>query len=65
MKLIIWKAKDGWRWHVKARNGKIIAESGESYKRRATMLNTIQKLASCLWDGVEIEDRKDWEELGK
>lgn len=58
MKLIIWKAKDGWRWHVKARNGKLVAESGESYKRRATMLTTIYKLGMCLFDGVEIEDAK-------
>ena len=32
--LEIWHAKDGWRWRLKARNGKIVAESGEAYTRR-------------------------------
>lgn len=30
----IYKARDGWRWRVKARNGRIIAESGEAYTRK-------------------------------
>lgn len=29
------KAKDGWRWNVKTRNGRIVAESGEAYTREA------------------------------
>lgn len=29
----IWKSGDGWRWRVRARNGRIIAESGEAYSR--------------------------------
>jgi uncharacterized protein YegP (UPF0339 family) len=24
----------GWRWHVKARNGEIVADSAESYENR-------------------------------
>jgi len=31
----IYKARDGWRWHIKTRNGKIVAESGEAYSRKA------------------------------
>ena len=27
----VYKAKDGWRWRMWARNGRIIADSGESY----------------------------------
>jgi len=30
----IYKARDGWRWRVKARNGKIVADSGEGYAKR-------------------------------
>lgn len=30
----IWKAKDGWRWRLKAANGRIVAESGEAYTRK-------------------------------
>lgn len=43
MKIEYWKSpKDGeWYWRVKARNGKIILSS-EGYRRRATMLKTIE-----------------------
>jgi uncharacterized protein YegP (UPF0339 family) len=27
----VYEAEDGWRWHVKAANGRIVAESGEAY----------------------------------
>ena len=30
-----------WRWHLKATNGRIIADSGEGYKRRAGALHAI------------------------
>jgi uncharacterized protein YegP (UPF0339 family) len=33
MKVEIHEAGDGWRWRVRARNGRIIAESGEAYSR--------------------------------
>lgn len=33
----IYRARDGWRWRAQARNGRIIADSGEAYvsKRNA------------------------------
>lgn len=37
------KAKDGWRWRLRARNGRIVAESGEAYSNRRKLrrgLNT-------------------------
>lgn len=33
--LVIWKAKDGWRWRWVHENGRIGAESGEAYTRKA------------------------------
>jgi len=33
-RLFVYKAKDGWRWRLKSSNGKIVCESGESYKRK-------------------------------
>lgn len=33
-RLVVWHAKDGWRWRLWAPNGKMTAESGEAYKRR-------------------------------
>lgn len=29
-----YKAADGWRWRLTARNGRIVADSGEAYSRR-------------------------------
>ncbi len=30
----IYKSRDGWRWHLRAANGRIIADSGEAYTRK-------------------------------
>ena len=30
----VYQAADGWRWRIRARNGRIVADSGESYRRR-------------------------------
>lgn len=32
--MIVYWADDGWRWRLVAPNGKIVADSGEAYKRR-------------------------------
>jgi uncharacterized protein YegP (UPF0339 family) len=35
MDIEIYPAKDGWRWRARMRNGRIVAESGEAYTRKA------------------------------
>jgi uncharacterized protein YegP (UPF0339 family) len=32
----VWKANDGWRWRLVARNGRIVCESGEAYIRKSS-----------------------------
>lgn len=32
--VVFYEAKDGWRWRLRAANGRIVAESGESYVER-------------------------------
>lgn len=39
---VVYLARDGWRWRLKARNGRIVAESGEAYKRRRGALDGIR-----------------------
>lgn len=46
----VYEAKDGWRWALKSKNGRIIADSGQAYssKRKAidsvaNMINTVVK----------------------
>lgn len=31
VKFTVYEGRDGWRWQLKAANGKIIADSGEAY----------------------------------
>lgn len=46
-----------WYWHLRARNGQIIATSGESYKRAAHAISGIGKLVRDLrrLDEVPLE----------
>lgn len=46
MKLRVYRAADGWRWRLKARNGRIIADSGEAYTRRSDCVKVARKIAS-------------------
>ena len=36
--------KNEWRWTLFARNGRIIADSGESYKRRGKCRRIIERI---------------------
>jgi len=47
----IWKAKDGWRWHMK-RSGRIIAESGEGYKRPSGARKTLEHIINAIQAGA-------------
>lgn len=54
----IYKAKDGWRWALKAKNGRIIADSGEAFTRKETALASVQiiknQAASAVVDVVGV-----------
>lgn len=43
-KLIVYKAKDGWRWKRLAGNNKTVSESGEAYERLAYALEQGRKI---------------------
>jgi uncharacterized protein YegP (UPF0339 family) len=40
----IFKARDGWRWRMWARNGRLVAESGEAYQG----VNTCSRMAKMV-----------------
>ena len=43
--LHIFRDKKGeWRWHVKARNGRIVADSGEGYTRKSRCVAMADRL---------------------
>jgi uncharacterized protein YegP (UPF0339 family) len=56
MKFEIYRQKNRqWRWRLRARNGKIIADSGESYKRVSDCLRGINmvRLGTDLMTPIE------------
>ena len=48
-KLIVYRDKNkDWRWHLKAANHKIIAESGEGYKRRQGLYKSLELVRNSI-----------------
>ena len=45
-KFKVYKAKDGWRWHLKAGNGRIIAQ-GEAHTRKADAERAVATVVTC------------------
>lgn len=45
-----YRAKDGWRWRLLARNNRIIADSGEAYTRKRDVLRAIDTVLLAIFD---------------
>lgn len=39
-----YRARDGWRWRLKAANGRILADSGQAYTTRWNCLRAIDTI---------------------
>jgi uncharacterized protein YegP (UPF0339 family) len=54
----VYKAKDGWRWALKAKNGKIVSDSGEAFTTKRGALASVQVVkdhaASAVVDVVGV-----------
>lgn len=44
-------SKGEFRWRMTAKNGKVVAESGEGYKRKRTMMDTLNRMVSAILSG--------------
>lgn len=45
MKFTLYRDQAGeWRWRLRAKNGRIVAEGGEGYKRYSAMVRTLNGL---------------------
>lgn len=56
--MIVYWADDGWRWRLVAPNGKIVADSGEAYKRRYDCKVAAQHLTHMARHArLEVRDR--------
>lgn len=46
MKVVVYKDAAGqWRWRLKAKNGRNVADSGEGYKTRSGVLTACERMA--------------------
>ena len=54
-KLHVYRAADGWRWRLKARNGRIIADSGEAYKNRSRCVQSFVRVKTAGWELIYDE----------
>ena len=43
-----------WRWRLKASNGRIVADSGEGYRRRASVYEAVRRVKSILVGDVPV-----------
>jgi uncharacterized protein YegP (UPF0339 family) len=53
MKVTVYRAKDGWRWHAKSSNGEIVSESGEAYENKSYAIEAARQFGPD--DGAELE----------
>jgi uncharacterized protein YegP (UPF0339 family) len=42
----------GWRWRLRARNGRIVAESGEGYSSKRKVLQACDRMWRYAWDEI-------------
>jgi uncharacterized protein YegP (UPF0339 family) len=49
-----YRAKDGWRWRAIAKNGRILADSGEGYRHRRDCQRGAQRATEALIYGKKI-----------
>ena len=43
-----------WRWRLRASNGRILADSGEGYRRRASVYEAVGRVKSILAGDVPV-----------
>jgi uncharacterized protein YegP (UPF0339 family) len=55
MHFIVYEASDGWRWRLFARNGKVIADSGQAYSRRIDCIRLCGRINAVFPVTVEYE----------
>lgn len=52
------KRNNEWRWRLYGKNGKIVADSGESYKNKAACLKAVRTIVAFAHQAVhEVKDK--------
>ena len=50
---VIYRAKDGWRWRLKASNGRIVADSGEAYATERGVTRAVAAMLDFAYEATE------------
>lgn len=50
----VYKAADGWRWRLKAKNHKIVADSGEAYLSKRSCIMAVKRLIDMIHETARI-----------
>lgn len=58
MKLEYYKSKTGWRWRVRARNGKILCNGGQGYSRFRDMMQSIIRMKVYLREMTMVQVKR-------
>lgn len=56
MTAVIYRARDGWRWRLVARNNRIVADSGEAYTRARDAQRALDRLLAAPIAAVITKD---------
>lgn len=43
-RITVYRAEDGWRWNYRASNGRILADGGQGYSRRADCMRGMERV---------------------
>lgn len=46
----VYRAEDGWRWRLKARNGRIVASSGERFDSKSNAVRAAESILSLAFN---------------
>lgn len=60
-KVLVYKAKDGFRWRLIAANYRIVAESGEAYAKRQNVMYAVNSLPRFIGDAEVVDQTKEQE----
>ena len=51
-KIQVYKARDGWRWRLEARNGRIVLDGGEAYTRQHDATRAVWRAVAVFRDAI-------------
>jgi uncharacterized protein YegP (UPF0339 family) len=55
MKMVVYRAQDGWRWRAEAANGEIVRESGEAYENKSYAMEAARRFGPADAE-IEVEE---------